>query len=342
MRLKRVIQVIGAHCEGEVGNVVVGGIIDVPGKTMWDKKEYIENNLDYLRTMLLFEPRGGPNHAVNYLLPSSNPAAAMGYVIAEVGKYPPMSGSNTICVATVVLETGILPMHEPVTQFIMESPGGLIEVKCLCKDGKVTQVEFQNVPSFVLHSDKFVEVEGVGSVKVDTAYGGLVCAVVDAESLGFGLSPDEARDLGNMGQKIRTACNSQLQLRHPENSAINSVVDVVFTGRPQLKDGVISAKNVTMCNRGRLDRSPCGTGTSARLAVMSSKKEISMGDIFESVSIIGTKFHGRVLKSTMVGDIQAIVSSIAGQAWITGSMQYSIDPTDPFPAGSANLSDIWS
>lgn len=341
MRCNRIIQVVGAHAGGEVGNVVVGGIVDVPGKTMWDKQQYIEKNMDNLRTMLLYEPRGAANHAVNYLLPSNDPKADLGYIIAEVGKYPPMSGSNTICVATVILETGILPMTEPFTEFVLESPGGLIKVKCLCKDGKVTQVELLNAPCFAIDCDVTVDIEGVGSVTLDTAYGGLMCAIVDAETLGFALTPDEARDLGEMGQKIRTACNNQLTVQHPEYPNVNSVVDVVFSGRSKRKDGKIVAKNVTMCNRGRLDRSPCGTGTSARLSVMAHKKQIHIGEIFESISIIGTKFIARILDNTRIGDFEGIVPSIAGQAWISGTMQYTVDPTDPFPSGHATLSDMW-
>ena len=341
MRFNRVLQVVGAHAGGEVGNVVVGGVIDVPGKTMWEKRSYMEKNLDHLRSMLIYEPRGSANQAVNFLMPSNNPEADIGYIIAEVSKYPPMSGSNTICVATVILETGILPMIEPVTEFTMESPGGLIKVKCNCKDGKVTQVELRNVPSFALHCDVSVDVEGFGPMKVDTSYGGLWCAIVDAEPLGFKLTPDEAGALGNLGQRIRTACNNQLELRHPELPDVNRVVDVVFCGKQTRKDGKIISKNVTMCNRGRLDRSPCGTGTSARLAVMEHKKQIDIGEIFESISIIGTKFVGRILEKTKIGNIDAIVPSIAGQAWITGTMQYSIDPTDPFPAGNADISDLW-
>ena len=264
MKTNRMIQVVGAHACGEVGNVVVGGIIDVPGQTMWDKQQYIEKNMDHLRTMLLYEPRGAANNAVNYLLPSNNPSADIGYVIAEVSKYPPMSGSNTICVATVILETGILPMKEPITEFTMESPGGLIKVRCTCKDGKVTQVELRNAPCFAIELDKMIEVEGYGPIKVDTSYGGLMCAISDGEDLGFKLTPDEAKDIGDLGQRIRTACDEQLIVQHPEYPNVNKVVDVVFCGKPVRKDGRLVAKNVTMCNRGRLDRSPCGTGTSAR------------------------------------------------------------------------------
>jgi len=340
MRWKKTLSVIGAHAEGEVGNVVVGGIVDVPGETMWDKKQYMEQNLDLIRRVLLLEPRGAPYHAVNYLLPSKHPKADIGFVIAEVGKYPPMSGSNAVCVATVVLETGILPMQEPITEFTMESPAGLIEVKCLCNDGKVTQVEFRNVPSFLMYADKTAEVESIGAIKLDIAYGGIIFAITDATSLGFKVSPDEAHDMVLLGQKIRTACNEQFVSVHPENPQINGVSDVVFAGPLERYGHRVVAKNGTMCNLGRLDRSPCGTGSAARLAVMKAKGQIKVDEIFESVSITGTKFICRIVDTCQIGNVKGIIPSIAGQAWITGFMQYGIDPSDPFQHGH-KLNDVW-
>jgi proline racemase len=340
MRWEKMLTVIGAHAEGEVGNVVTGGLVDVPGKTMWDKKQYIEKELDHIRRMLIFEPRGAPYHAVNYLLPSNHPDADIGFVIAEVGKYPPMSGSNTICVATVLLETGILEMTEPTTSLCLESPAGLIKVECQCDAGKVKLVEFQNVPSFVMHMDKIIEVGSLGSIRVDIAYGGIIFAIVDAASLGFELAPNEAFDMGRIGQKIRDACNEQITTVHPENPDIKGVANVIITGAVVREGDRIVSRNATMCNLGRLDRSPTGTGTSARMAVMYAKGQLELNQTFENASIIGTKFYGRISETTQIGSVKAIVTHIAGQAWITGVMQYGIDPTDPFPHGH-KLSDVW-
>ena len=340
MHWKRTLTVVGAHAEGEVGNVVIGGIVDVPGQNMWDKKQYIEKNLDHIRQMLLFEPRGAPYHAVNYLLPSNHSSADIGFVIAETTKYPPMSGSNTICVATVVLETGILGITEPTTRLTLESPAGLIKVECQCAGGKVRQVEFQNVPSFVMHSDQTIEVDSLGSIQVDIAYGGIIYAIVEAASLGFRVAPDEAFDMSLLGKKIRAACNEQVTSVHPENPNISEVANVIFAGALTRKDDRVVAKNGTVCNQGRLDRCPCGTGTSARMAVMHAKGQLGLNQPFEHISITGTRYYCRISGTTQIGPTKAVITNIAGQAWITGIMQYGVDPTDPFPQGHM-LSDVW-
>src|SRR4051812_33606527 len=228
MRWERAFTVVGCHAEGEVGNVVTGGIVDVPGKTMFEKKLYLEEHLDQIRHLLLFEPRGAPYVNANIILPPCDPTADLGYVIVESTEYPPMSGSNTICVATVALETGILPMREPVTRLRMEAPGGLIEVECICKDRKVTRVEFTNVPGFAIHLDVPIEVEGVGTVVVDTSYGGMTFAHVDAHALGFAVTPDEAHHMCLVGKQIKRAVNEQLEVVHPENEKIRDVSNVIF------------------------------------------------------------------------------------------------------------------
>lgn len=340
MHWKRTLTVVGAHAEGEVGNVVIGGIVDVPGETMWEKKQYMEQYLDDIRRLLLFEPRGAPYHAVNILLPSNHSEAEIGFVIAETGKYPPMSGSNAICVATVLLETGILPMQEPITRFTVESPAGLIELRCQCADGKVTQVEFRNVPSFLMHMDQTIEVENIGTISVEIAYGGIIYAIIDGLALGFDIVPEEAHDISLLGQKIRTACNDQIESIHPENPQIRGVANVMFAGPLERKGERLVAKNGTVCNQGRIDRCPCGTGTAARLAVMHAKQQIELNEAFESVSITGTKFIARIVDTTEIGHLTAIIPTIAGQAWITGIMQYGIDPTDPFQNGHI-LPDVW-
>jgi proline racemase len=340
MEWVRTLTVVGAHAEGEVGNVVTGGMVNVPGQTMWDKKQYIEEHYDHIRRMLLFEPRGAPYYAVNYLLPSNHPDADLGYVIAETTKYPAMSGSNTICVATVLLETGILPMSKPITRLALESPAGLIRADCQCVGGKVKKVEFTNTPSFLMHSDQTIEVESMGTIQVDIAYGGIIYAIVDAASVGFRLLPHEAHAICRLGQKIRYACNKQLTSIHPENRDIRGVANVIFGGPVSRKHDRIVAKNATVCNEGRLDRSPCGTGTSARMAIMYAKGLLGLNETFEHVSITGTRFYGKVVDTTRIGDLDAVISKIAGQAWITGIMQYGVDPTDPLAQGH-QLSDVW-
>lgn len=344
MRWQKTFTMVGCHAEGEVGNVVTGGIGQIPGDTMFDKKRHLEAHMDGLRKLILFEPRGAAVHCADILVPSNNPEADMGFIILEAENCPPMSGSNTICVSTVLLETGMLAMEEPVTRFTLEAPGGLVRVECQCANGKVTQVRFTNVPSFVYHLDAPVEVEGLGTVTLDVAYGGMTYALVKAATLGFDLVPSEARQLCELGEKIKAAANEQLVAIHPENPEIFGIEQTEFIGPLGRDKGRLTAKNGVVVKPGRLDRSPCGTGTCARLAAMHAKGLIEEGEDFDHESVIGTHFIGRVEQTARVGDKDgardAVVCSVAGQAWITFIAQMGLDPTDPFPEGHT-LSDTW-
>jgi proline racemase len=340
MKLKKMVNVVGAHAEGELNEVITGGVIDVPGVTMFEKKCYLETKGDELRRFLLYEPRGKVSQCVNLVLPSRNPEADAGFIIMESESYPPMSGTNTICTATVLLETGLLPMNEPVTKITLETPGGLVHVEAECLNGKCENVTFRNVPSFVLGLDQLIEVEGLGTVKVDVSYGGMMYVIVDAESLGFSIEPTEARDLCEIGERIKQSAAIQISAVHPENHEIHTINQTLFAGPVTEVNGVKTAKNGVIVSPGRLDRSPCGTGTSARLAVMYAKGTIGIGESFIHESIIGTKFRGNILEETLVGDIPAVNVAITGRAWITAFHQYVLDPGDPFPAGY-RLSDTW-
>lgn len=341
MRWKRLLNVVECHAEGEIGKVVTGGIGDVPGVTMLDKKFHLERHMDDVRKLLLFEPRGGVVHSANILLPSSHPDAQMGYVVAESSEYPAMSGSNTICVATVLLETGILPMIEPTTHLVLESPAGLIRVACDCRDGKVTGVTFVNQPAFAWCLDVSVEVEGVGPVSVDVAWGGMAYVLADAGGLGFALTPDEGRDLVFLGEKLKAAAVEQLEaVHHPVHPQFAGITQTAFTGPLRTEDGVLTSRNAVVVSPGRLDRSPCGTGTSARLAVMHARGQIAEGQRFVHESVIGGRFASRIEGLARVGPYDAIVPSVTGQAWITELSQVGLDPTDPFPTGYT-LSDTW-
>lgn len=230
MRWSKTFTVVGCHAEGEVGNVITGGVMDMPGNSMFEKKEYLQEHMDDIRGLVLFEPRGAPYVNANIILPPCDRSADLGYVILESTEYPPMSGSNTICVATVALETGMVPMKEPETRLRMEAPAGMIEVRCLCENGKVKQVEFTNVPAFALHLDTHVEVEGLGTITVDTSYGGMTFAHVNARALGFAVKPDEAHQMSLMGQRLKAAVNEQLEVVHPENAKIRDVSKRDFRG----------------------------------------------------------------------------------------------------------------
>lgn len=340
MRWKRALTVVGVHAEGEYGKVVTGGIVDVPGQTMFDKMRHLRDHDDGLRKFLLFEPRGAAVHSANLILPSSHPKARLGFVIMESTEYPPMSGSNTICTVTAILETGILPMREPVTELDLETPGGLIHVSCRCRGGKVLQVKFRNVPAFVQRLDAPLEVGGVGTLAVDVAYGGMHFALVDAARLGFAIRPDEARDICLMGEKIREAAREQLKVVHPENPEIRGVTITEFTGPLRRRGNGLTARNTVVVSPGRIDRSPCGTGTSARLAVLYARRQIRKGQPFDHTSIIGTHFFGEVVGTARIGGKQAVITTVAGRGYITSIGQYGLDPEDPLPEGYT-LSDTW-
>lgn len=340
MRWQKTLTVVGAHAEGEVGNVITGGITDVPGASMFEKKEYLEREADGIRRMLLFEPRGGPCHAVNVVLPPTLPEADVGFVIMEATKYPAMSGSNTICVATVVLETGIRPMIEPETRLVMEAPAGLVETRCRCRDGKVEEVRFTNLPAFVLSSGHALEIDGIGTVHLDIGYGGIFFAIVEAGDLGFAVTADEAHAMAQAGLAIRDACNAQIEAVHPADKRIRGVTNVLFAGPLERRQGRLRARNAVVCGNGRLDRSPCGTGTSARLALLHAKGLIGEGETLVHESPFGTYFSAEIVATTTIGDRGAVISTIAGQAWITGIMHYGLDPTDPLPEGHTPA-DVW-
>lgn len=341
MKFSKVLNVVKCHTGGEVNNVVTGGLGHIPGNSVFEKMQYLATERDDLRKLLLFEPRGGVAHCVNFVVPSSHPEADMGFIIAESTEYPAMSGSNTICTATVLLETGMVPMTEPETRLTLESPAGLIHLKCRCEQGKVVSVEFLNQPAFAYQLDVPVELEGYGTVPTDIAWGGMTYALTDAGKLGFSLDPSEARELCEVGQKLKEAAAEQVSVTHPENSEFAGVTQTEFTGPlSRTDDGVLTAKNAVIVSPGRLDRSPCGTGTSARLATMHARGQIGVGETFIHRSIIDSTFTSRITETALVGQYEAVVPAVAGQAWITELSQVGLEPTDPFPTGFT-LADTW-
>ena len=339
MRSAKAIQVIGCHAEGEVGDVVVGGVAPPPGETLWAQSRWIDED-QTLRNFLLNEPRGGVFRHVNLLVPPVDPKAAMGFIIMEPMHTPPMSGSNAICVATVLLDGGIIAMAEPETSFVLEAPGGLIEVTAACRDGKAERITLRNVASFADKLDAVLEVEGLGSLTVDTAYGGDSFVVVDAEALGFRLIADEARDLAEIGARITAAANEQLGFRHPENPDWAQISFCLFAGPVGRKGDLITARNACCIDPGKIDRSPTGTAVSARMALFHARGRMKVGEGFIGRSIIGSRFEGRIEAETTLAGRPAILPSIAGRAWITGSHQYLLDPDDPWPGGY-RISDTW-
>ncbi|MFC0447970.1 proline racemase family protein [Rhodococcus jostii] len=340
MRWSRVVNVVKCHVGGEINNVVTGGIGDVPGATVFDKMKYFREHRDDLRQLLLHEPRGSVTQCVNFVVPATDPEAQMGYVIAESTEYPAMSGSNTMCVATALLETGMIPMVEPVTDIVLEAPAGLIRIRCTCENGKVTSVEFENQPAFAYEIGVPLELDGYGTLTVDVAWGGMAYVLADADQVGVKLQPDEARDICDLGQKLKTAAAEQIPAVHPTNPEFAGITQTEFVGPLSRTEGVLTARNAVVVSPGRLDRSPCGTGTSARLAVLKAKGLIEVGEKFVHESVIGSRFESRIDRLTKVGTYDAVVPRVSGQAYITELSQVGLDPADPFPTGYT-LSDTW-
>ncbi|QJP11617.1 trans-3-hydroxy-L-proline dehydratase [Pseudomonas multiresinivorans] len=339
MRSSKIIHVVSCHAEGEVGDVIVGGVAPPPGDTVWAQSRFIASD-NTLRNFVLNEPRGGVFRHVNLLVPPKDPRAQMAWIIMEPADVPPMSGSNSLCVSTVLLDSGILPMQEPQTRLTLEAPGGLIEVVADCKDGKVQRVEVRNLPSFADKLDAWIEVEGLGSLQVDTAYGGDSFVLADAHALGFTLHASEAADLVATGLKITQAANQQLGFKHPENHDWAHISFCQLTAPVERKEGVLHGRNAVVIRPGKIDRSPCGTGCSARMAVLHAKGQLKDGERFVGHSIIDSQFHCRIDGLTSVGDKPAIHPCISGRAWITGTHQHLLDPSDPWPEGY-RLSDTW-
>ena len=340
MRSSKLVHIVSAHAEGEVGDVIVGGVAPPPGETVWEQRNFIATD-ETLRNFVLNEPRGGVFRHVSLLVPPKNPRAQMGWIVMEPQDTPPMSGSNSMCVSTVLLDTGILPMTEPITRLVLEAPGGLIEVVAECRDGKAERIHVTNHPSFVDKLDAIIEVEGIGSLRVDTAYGGDSFVLVSAARLGFALTPDEARDLATTGMKITKAANEQLGFVHPINPEWSHISFCQMTAPVERNhQGVLTAKNAVAIRPGKIDRSPCGTGCSARMAVLHARGEMQTGEHFIGRSIIDSEFHCRIESTVDIGGKPGIVPVISGRAWITGTRQEMLDPTDPWPAGY-RLSDTW-
>jgi proline racemase len=338
MRARRTLTVVGCHAGGEVGDVITGGVLPPAGATVFEQMETLRRDGDWLRRLLLREPRGSVARHVNLIVPATRADCDAGFIIMEPTEYPPMSGSNTICTTTVLLETGMLEMREPETVVRLEAPGGVVEARARCNQGRCESVEFTNVPCFANQLDASLEVEGIGTIAVDVSYGGMWYAIADARALGFAIEPHEARDLSIAGERIRAAAREQLECVHPENPAIAGV-SIVQIAEPWQGVGKVS-RNAVVVAPGRLDRSATGTGLSARLAVLHARGQMQVGDSMSHASAIGSTFDGRIVREAQVGERPGIVPAIRGSAWITGIAQIFLDDSDPYPEGYL-LADTW-
>ena len=350
MGFKRTIHAVDTHI-GEPMRVITGGIPHIPGNTIYEKMKYLEEKDDQLRLMMLREPRGYPPLCCNIVCPPVHPDADAGYIIMEQVEYPVMSGGNTISVATVLLETGMLPMKEPVTELTLEAPAGLIGIKADCKDGKVTQVTFKNVPAFAAYLDTQIDVPHLGKVTVDVGWGGMFYAIADVRQFdGLELIPEHGREIARISAMIRQAAHEQLPVAHPDYPGVGITISQLSgpTDNPKgdWKNAVTVASGPLDWDNpatwtGAIDRCPCGTGTCAKMAVLHAKGELPVDQTFRHEGILGNIFTGELVEETRIGNFKAVVPTVGGQAWITGFNTMVLDHTDPFPNGF-KIGDIWA
>lgn len=342
MRSTRTLHIVGVHAEGEIGDVIVGGFTDPRHcKTMYEKLAYFRDEADDTRLLVMQEPRGRSSQCMNMILAPCDPRADAAFLTLESDEYPPMSGANTIATTTVLLETGMVPMKEPMTELKLDTAAGLIGVTAECEAGKCKTVAFHNVPAFVYVLDLEVDVPGVGKVSVDIAWGGMHYVLVEAAAVGLAIKNSCGPKLVEMGERIKAAVQKAYEPVHPENSEIRGVTIIEFTEPLQTaSDGSKSATNTVVVSPGRFDRSPCGTGTSARMAVLHARGQLNEGEIFRHRSIIGTEFVCNIRGTANVGEYDAVLPTVKGRAWLTGFRQTMLDPTDPFPLGY-RVGDHW-
>jgi proline racemase len=350
MGFNRTIHAVDTHI-GEPMRVITGGVPHIPGATVYEKMNHLKANDDQLRMMMLREPRGYPPLCCNLICPPTHPDADAGFIIMEQTEYPLMSGGNTISVATVLLETGMLPMTEPVTELTLEAPAGLIGIRAECKAGKVTQVTFTNVPAFAAHLDAEIDVPHLGKVTVDVGWGGMFYVIADVRQFkGLALIPEQGREIARICAMIRQAAHEQLPVSHPEYPDVGITISQLSgpTDNPasDWKNAVTTASGPLEWDNpatwtGAIDRCPCGTGTCAKMAVLHAKGELKLNQPFRHEGILGNVFTGELVEETRVGDLKAVLPTVGGQAWITGFNTLVLDPTDPYPNGF-NVGDIWA
>lgn len=343
MQISRMITAVEAHAEGEPGRVITGGMPPIPGASVFEKIQWLQAHGDDIRQLMLREPRGYPALCCNALVPPCHPEADAGFIIMEQSEYPPMSGSNTICVTTVLLETGILAMHEPVTDLVLESPAGLIRVRAECANGKVTRVTFRNVPAFAVHLDAVIDLPGFGPATVDIAWGGMFFVLAEAAQFGLDLTAANGAAITALSERLRAAAAEQLPVVHPDNPALTGPTISQLTAPPT--DPRTHGRGAITLWTGRpgggiLDRSPCGTGTCAKMAVLHARGLLERDQDYVNAGPLGTTFTGRIVEETRVGPYPAIVPTLSGQGWIYGTANWTLDPTDPFARGFT-IGDIW-
>ncbi|KXU34241.1 proline racemase [Ventosimonas gracilis] len=336
MRWKKTLQLVDVHCEGEIGKVITAGVLNIPGKTMLDKMNHINQVDDSLRRFVCLEPRGCLQMSVNLLLPPTTKEADAAFIILQADRAHPMSGSNAICVTTALLELGILPMTEPQTTVVLETPAGLVTAVAKCQDGRCLEVSLDMPPSFASAMDLEVETQDFGRIKADIAFGGCWYALMDVDQLNLTIEPHNARKLAEAGVRLREQISHQITLNHPEQPALNQLAYVMF--RQQVDDR--TWQTCTTLAPGRCDRSPCGTGSSAHLAALAARGLVEVGDCLTSRSIIGGEFTVYLRGRTELAGQTAVLPRVSGRGFVYGFSQLGVDPNDPLAAGHI-LSDTW-
>ncbi|CAL9573514.1 proline racemase family protein [Streptomyces sp. enrichment culture] len=330
MRTRHVYHAVDSHTEGMPTRVITGGVGVLPGATMAERRRHLIEEMDHVRTLLMYEPRGHSAMSGAILQPPTRPDADYGVLFIEVSGALPMCGHGTIGVATVLVETGMVPVTEPVTTVRLDTPAGLVSVDVRVEDGAARSVTLTNVPAFSVALDRKVKVPGLGTVRYDLAFGGNFYAFVHLDELGLPFDRDRKDELLAAGLAIMDAVNAADRPVHPENPQIGGLKHVYLAAPGS---DAARSRHAMAIHPGWFDRSPCGTGTSARMAQLHARGELPLGRDFVNESFIGTRFTGRLLAQTTVGGLPAVVPAVTGRAWITGTAQYFLDPDDPFPAG---------
>lgn len=336
MRWKRMVQTVDVHCAGEIGRVITGGVLDIPGDTMAAKLAYINEVDDSLRRWLCSEPRAAANHSFVLLPPACHPDADFGMIVLQNDQAHAMSGSNSMCAVTAILETGMMEMVEPETVVTLDTAAGLVRATATCADGKVTGVSLDMPASFVAVAGGAVETPDWGRVTYDLCYGGVFYALVDVDHIGLPIAPENARDLAEKGVLLRDLIAARTEIAHPEIAQVHGLAYVMFRSRD--KDGAM--RHCTTLKPARADRSPCGTGTNSTMAVLHARGDIAPGDQITTRSIIGGEFRAELIGEAQIGPYKGSRVRVTGQCWIYGMSQIGLDPSDPFPSGFT-LSDTW-
>ena len=330
MRSRAVYHAVDSHTEGMPTRVITGGIGVIPGSTMADRRSYFMEHLDHVRTLLMFEPRGHASMSGAILQPPTRPDADWGVLFIEVSGCLPMCGHGTMGVATVLVETGMVEVVEPVTTVWLDTPAGLVVVDVAVEDGAARSVTMRNVPAYCERLDATVEVPGLGKVRYDLAYGGNFYAIVELDDFGIPFEREAKARILDAGLALMAAINETDEPVHPADPRFRGVHHVYFAAPGS---DARHSRHAMAIHPGWFDRSPCGTGTSARMAQLHARGELPLFQDFRNDSFIGTSFTGRLVGGAAVGEYSAVLPTVTGRAWITGTAQYLLDPTDPFPAG---------